>query len=198
MKRLCLTTEQVKTLQDGEVLVLLPIKPQPKHRIEAVKAEWAEDYPLTVGHDFVIDRGYWANGKLLNRLIDYPYPVGSEVWIGEAWAKIGEYCLYKADGITDNLWRSPATMPKWASRHTGIVKEAGVQQVQDINSNDIHNMGFRRKKIPFLDDSYGYKLRDGGYNPNSKIAFAEDWNSRNPKYPWESNPWVWKLLIGAQ
>lgn len=194
MKRLCLTTEQVKTLQDGEVLVLLPIKPQPKHRIEAVKAEWAEDYPLTVGHDFVIDRGYWANGKLLNRLIDYPYPVGSEVWIGEAWAKIGEYCLYKADGITDNLWRSPATMPKWASRYTGIVKEAGVQQVQNISQKSMIAYGVSLDKAvrmcPILSDQ---EVTEDIYS-----QFITSWNSHNPKYPWESNPWVWKLLIGAQ
>ena len=79
-------------------------------------------------------------------------------------------------------WRNPRYMPRWASRVELVLLDAGLERLQDISEEDA--------------------LADGGWIyakcPIHKApieSYRAVWNVLNAKrgYPWESNPWVWRL-----
>lgn len=78
----------------------VPVKPQPKYRIEKVLPEWADDYPQSIGYEYVIDRGYFENGKLLNKLIKSPYVIGDVLWLRETyWQDTRDKMICRLAGI---------------------------------------------------------------------------------------------------
>jgi hypothetical protein len=72
-------------------------------------------------------------------------------------------------------WRSPVTMPRWASRITLEVTSTGAGRVQEISYLDMVAMGNCAAM-------YEYDARD---------LFIAHWNADNAKYPWAQNPWNW-------
>lgn len=54
----------------------------------------------------------------------------------------GDGVVYKADGVAEHpefgkaVWRSPVTMPRWASRFTLRVTDASVKRVQEITEDE--------------------------------------------------------------
>lgn len=108
---------------------------------------------------------------------------GDEVWYRETWRPmkltdngghryadeaIESECFieYKADQPVqtryDN-WRSPATMPQWASRRSAVVKSVRAVRAAEISPE----MG-----VPMMN-------------------MVRQFNRDNPRTPYESNPWVW-------
>jgi len=105
---------------------------------------------------------------------------GDKLIVKESWNTLGKTKIicYKSDVVEiegspkalNHPWRSPVTMPRWASRYTLDLLSVRVERVQDIESQE----------------RYGIY-----YLPGVVRDFANFWNSHNPKYPWESNPWIW-------
>lgn len=112
---------------------------------------------------------------------------GEQRWVRETWfCATGEpgptLCHYRADGDRDEfqrLWRSSATMPRWASRLTVEVVRTWVERVQEISEFDARAMGMR--------------VRTDG--PNIVASVRRQWNSDNPRNPWDANPWAWAVEV---
>ena len=139
-----------------------------------------------------------------NRLAKPRYQVGETVYIKEAFmfkkgadireSYIGtpdEACLgfpphylYKADDTEEvkdygrcYKWRSPMMMPEHAARHFITITVVRAERLQEITEADCIAEGCPHALIilPTV------PMREW---------FKHLWNSINPKYPWESNPWV--------
>jgi len=101
------------------------------------------------------------------------------------WHKDNYYhTAYKADDPdVCQWWRPSIFMPRWASRITLEVTDIGVERLQHISITDIEKEGF-------------YKFSGNPHDEGSYIyQFVNLWDSINAKrgYPWDSNPWVWKI-----
>ena len=80
------------------------------------------------------------------------------------------------------LWQNPLFMPEWAARHFLKITDVRAERLQEITEEDAIAEGFRVS--PGLTSG-------GSVGLMSAVAcFREPWNSINPKYPWESNPWL--------
>jgi hypothetical protein len=87
--------------------------------------------------------------------------------------------------MADKGWRPSIFMPRWASRITLEIVSVRVERVQDISEEDAIVEGAPLGRV-FGEGKLGMKSHREG--------FIDLWNSINgKKYPWESNPWVWKI-----
>jgi hypothetical protein len=77
-------------------------------------------------------------------------------------------------------WRSPVTMPRWASRLWLRVKDVRVGRVRDTAPSECFREGFRF---------------DGRQDAGEWISrqFSEQWDEDHAKrgLGWDANPWVW-------
>lgn len=102
----------------------------------------------------------------------------------------GEYIAYYKAGFDRcaPMWRSPATMPRWASRITLEVEGVRCVLVQELTEDDAKVAGMTGE-CPI------------GHIPSYQSApftyhFAQEWENRyGKKYPWDSNPWVWAVKV---
>ena len=78
------------------------------------------------------------------------------------------FAIVNKDGSFKSPWQSPLFMPEWAARHFITIT------------------GVRADRLTHMSD---YDAQCEGVHTGI-LGFAEVWNSINPKYPWESNPWV--------
>lgn len=122
-----------------------------------------------------------------------PYgQVGDRLWVREAFyydesAELREDGLfYKADewmrkAVEDAMesWQSPIFMPRWASRITLEITNIRVERLQEISYKEEEA---QKEGVDMYEDRLSFVAE-----------FIDLWNSLNPKYPWESNPWVWVL-----
>ena len=115
------------------------------------------------------------------------YHIGETVYIKEAWSDI--YCwgrdqvhvLYALDyppAPKGFKWRSPMFMPAWAARYFIVIEQVRAERVQVITIADSVAEGVPCQELGIKDDEL------------CRGQFADLWDSINPKYPWESNPWV--------
>ena len=114
------------------------------------------------------------------------YHVGEVVYVKEAWCEsyYGEPICYKLDGGESpgpkGFWRSPLFMPARAARYFIRITDAKPQRLQEVTTNSCKLEGIS-------DSAMGNAIQEG--YPAIK-AFADLWDSINPRYLWESNPWV--------
>jgi len=130
-------------------------------------------------------------------LVKPRYQVGETVYIKEAWRfcddrnQISDGRIdYKANYAFHNgdkyKWRSPLFMPEWAARYFIKITDIRAERLQEIKFQDIFAEGCPVKKADYdIDPAEGYYLQNDAYE-----WFVYIWNSINPKYPWESNPFV--------
>jgi hypothetical protein len=87
-------------------------------------------------------------------------------------------------GATDNKWRSPVTMPRWAARLWLKVTGIWPEQVQEITPHEVEAEGIR---LGCVTSDFTDKLTP---------AFQRVWDSINgKKNPWATNPWVWRVAF---
>jgi len=116
-----------------------------------------------------------------------PYAAGDRLWVREAFhlslsVDEGTKIFYRADGDSEYLKWSPSIhMPRWASRITLEVEDVEAEMLQDITDTDIVAEGGSGKM--------------GGGKDDQLLWFQRLWDSLNKKYPWKSNPWVWKTVF---
>ena len=124
-----------------------------------------EDYGMPLAYRVQRDPvllAYWRRRVIF--LADFP-------------GKKPEQC---GQGATDNLWRSPVTMPRWASRLLLEVTEIRVERVQEIGVEDCIAEGMRTN------------LREHDACCELKDQYAKIWDQINGRMnPWAANPWVW-------
>lgn len=109
---------------------------------------------------------------------------------------------YQADPVHENAglrWRSPATMPAWASRITLEVVGVRCMRVQDLTDADALVCGFDTMNGNALNEGWGGNDEDSysqhGWD-DPRMVLADFWISRyGRRYPWESNPWAWAAKV---
>lgn len=116
-----------------------------------------------------------------------PYATGDLLWGREVWTLDGcaDGCAYRADGeppahLAHVRWRSPVTMPKWASRWTLTVGEVRVCRVQDVTSAMAIACGFFAHANSMTIDCDTRDPRDD---------FARRWDADHGPGSWAANPW---------
>ncbi len=88
------------------------------------------------------------------------------------------------------LWRSPANMPRWASRLTLIVTDVRIQRVQDISEADAQAEGLVAAYEGWASD------RDGRHwGPTARDSFRILWSDIHGDDAWDANPWVAALTF---
>jgi hypothetical protein len=107
------------------------------------------------------------------------------IFLSDFPGKIPEEC---DRGASDNVWRSPTTLPRWASRRQLEVTAIRTERLQAISAEDAKAEGAKPIMPPILypDEPISeYDYRRG---------FQRVWNAINEKKnPWESNPLVWSI-----
>lgn len=158
------------------------IKPQPLH--DCTHGDYYKGTQI-IGHTF--DDG------LGPRKCQYGL-VNDRLWVRETWQKAHvncwgglpktvdpndpEYAAYYRSGFDRSEpsgWRPSIFMPRWASRLTLEIISIRVERLQDITPSEV-----RKEGLPDLD-------------AGAVGAFARMWSEINPKYPWQSNPWLWVI-----
>jgi hypothetical protein len=139
---------------------------------------------------------------------------GDRLWVRETWcnghglacvesteatmapvgAPLAPSVVYRADAAQlpgGCKWRSPLSMPRWASRITLEVTGVRVQRLQDISDADIASEGvcaYVGAMVVNGEPATGFM--------SAQRYFAAAWNTINEKRPgctWSDNPWVWVL-----
>ena len=79
-------------------------------------------------------------------------------------------------------WRPASTMPAWAVRFRPVVREAGVMRIDDVTYGQCIDMGLDMSAVEY----------EPGWDTTPLVRY---WTRRFPKYPWESNCWVWWVRV---
>lgn len=205
---------EVRAFLDGEkTLIALPIKPQPP--------EFIDEMGFTVftpkGH--ISGRGYWkgvpGDEGYGEKFFKMPYQVGDLIYVRETCELVLPDCegdpiqvLYSdgakqdtpkdcpaiIDWINGEAKRSPAQMPKWASRITLTVVEVKAVRLHDLTGDEIRHIGIDAYD-PFCD---GCDCLCANYcKAYGQKNFTGPWNDRYAKQGlgWDANPWVWLVKV---
>jgi len=189
------TADMVRVKRAGRKTVTRRvIVPQPEyveHIDEGSHYEW-KDYQVDFDSDLV-EFARYQPGDLLWTKESYCHGIewddckpsevdplcgGSDIW-------------YLADGPRPTEgWgktRSGLFMPKWVARTRLEVVSVRAERLQDITEEDAIREGalFTTDPSGKVDWSEGFAI----------ACFCKLWDSINLKrgYPWESNPWVWRI-----
>ena len=114
---------------------------------------------------------------------------GDRLWVREThWINTNEHlAAYAADHagkmpahMKGIKWRSPVTMPRWASRLTLEITSIKVDRVQNISNNDALAEGI-------------HDLRTHENNWDMRDCFKSLWDRFHPERNllWAANPWIW-------
>lgn len=132
---------------------------------------------------------YWLPVKAGDRL------VVKETWARTSVAPIVEtidrpWVVYReCDNRTDygGPWRSPVTMPRWASRLTLTVGDDLVcRRVQDVSEDEARAEGVRGNA-------------SGPWGCEGLIEdYADLWTRLHGPDAWDANPWVWTASVTAE
>lgn len=124
------------------------------------------------------------------------YQVGETMYVKEAWATTErQFNRLKPTEIppTAKIFcgsdccfaigkkRSPLFMPAWAARHFLQITAVRPERLQNINRADIREEGVVLPPSPRFSPGKFSELHQ---------EYAGFWDSRNPKFPWAINPWV--------
>jgi hypothetical protein len=99
------------------------------------------------------------------------------------------FAVYRADCSASFQatwkWKPSIHMPRWVSRDSYKVLSARCERLQDITDEDARAEGVNEISL---------HERQGPNGPYYS-AFADLWDKINAArgYPWEMNPWVWRI-----
>ena len=133
------------------------------------------------------DLGWFDKGIITHKLTDkkgiehdiiYPSDNPDFEWRGDSGG-----VEYRKDGSERSYWKSPMMMPEWAARYFIKITDIRAERLQEITEEDARAEGV---KLLGYTTQFGRLLGKNTY----RWSFEQLWDSINPKYPWESNPWV--------
>lgn len=183
-------------LEGRKTMTRIPVKYQPDWDVYG--CDDAHMNNLKVWWDFW---GYNNDNYSKVVRIRSPYALGQHLFVKEAWRPMNDLRgggiprmgITYGDGVSwkeghpdkSGKWRSPRTMPRWASRILLEITDIRVERLQEISNEDVGLEGVRGDYYPDV----------AANDPHSAfIYFIELWDSINgKKHPWESNPWVWVI-----
>lgn len=184
---------EVLALQAGATILLRPMDPQPRAEflargVVSVVPQW----PLQDGV-----RWFMADG--CSELVPGPWQPGDVLRFRETWAPVTACehynhlhgnevrVLYKADGHTCVVrWRSPVTMPAWASRLSRTVKAVRAVRVNQVSAEAIKALGIEQQSDWEDGRKCSIKQLQG--------RFLRRWTEDHPRLPW-GEAWAWQLTV---
>lgn len=129
-----------------------------------------------------------------------------ETWCN-TWPFSGKTCLdgpcFKATGdgecgaaITGQRWRSPVTMPAWASRITLVNETVGVGRLGELTAEDVTSTGVKTKGESAWGDRWWIDAPPAAIN-DAMGCFADAWNARYAAkgMGFDTNCWIWKVAV---
>ena len=129
--------------------------------------DWTED-----GEPFI---QYAADEAV--KLCRVPYEIDGG-WVSDTWERLSHPSNYDIDGYArDRRWRSPVTMPRWASRFTLRVIETDCKRVQEISEAEIIAMWCPPEYL---------------LGQNWLRLMWDEWNGHGA---WDRNEWVWLARV---
>ncbi|MBF0308104.1 MAG: hypothetical protein HQL56_01060 [Magnetococcales bacterium] len=184
--------ESIRAILDGRKTVTRRvIKPQPikdKRNPDYRLPSWSLRQGRSCCEWFFGPQNSTKNGSL--RFWRSPYGErGDRLWVKEAWMPM-ECCqdrvLYRTDdaaGHIEDGWKSPLFMPRSVSRIILDVVDVWAERLHELTLEE-----FCKEAIPL-------PKNNNAFMDPAKQCFAEYWDSINAKrgYPWEDNPWVWRV-----
>ncbi|MFA6046980.1 MAG: hypothetical protein WC718_18505 [Phycisphaerales bacterium] len=196
MRGLTLHAHEIRRLLSaGDVLVLRPVKPQPHKRNFAGEEVYVWNrywFDKIIPTDMLEDCPLGAPGE--QRFVRETWGVSAKLPVSAhgdelIWLAYPDMRGYKADNLPGNWrWRSPVTMPRWASRATVTVRDVRVLRVQDVT------MDVAMMAIAVQAGYSGTQViqRDGtpsdGMLPDEE--FEADYTARYP-----GTPWAWAVTV---
>ena len=99
--------------------------------------------------------------------------------------------IYKADKKYNDYvctfeWRSPVTMPEWASRQKQRVVSVRCERLQEITEEDAKCEG---AECVIWHGNTAMRHQKQMPIATYRAGCANLWDKRYPKHPWDSNPW---------
>ena len=197
MTALTLYAHEVRRLlAHGSVLLMRPVKPQPPAGVNMIEPWNNGRWELSIDH-------FDGTGELVDDIgCSFGVP-GTEHWVRETWvylepehgirmhvnARLLYRVLYRADGDNPLVsWRSPITMPRWASRCNVTVRNVWVVRVEELSAADLASMGVQERLI-------AKTYQTSTYYPAENV-FMDYWDTRYGKqYPYAANPYAWVVTI---
>lgn len=193
--------------------------------IQRIYPAWRRGDLLWVREKWRIGRWWEEDGEFALDYCDGPDRTRHGIpddWDGEKFQKLWKECCGELDskgvevgedrcyhwnpGESPLRWRSPVTMPRWASRITLEVTGMRVERVQDISEQDAISEGmlmsmFRGDWAKQHFPEYYAVLEatpDGQkppLGPSPAARFSKYWDDLNAKrgHGWATNPWVWVI-----
>ena len=214
---------QIRALLDGTKTQLrLPMKPQPIHRVVeglahvTIGMDPADDgaiwydadgkspgrelrSPFGRTGDLLSVRETWA--EFTDELTDATQ--GTVCYAADStaqWRCKPAATERRANGMsayfpeTAIKWRSPVTMPAWASRLTLLVIDVRVERLQAISEADSIASGLLEwSDPPRVTKKYYGATKADVWETDPRKAFARLWDATWLKsgFGWDSNPWAW-------
>lgn len=218
-RSLILHPHEIRAALRGELrLVVRPVKPQPEYQDDT--GRWSFCVSSTERKDEgkfsyrVIDpagHSYTERGRerVVLSLRD-PFGVpGTRLVCRERWAWSGDIEIpedqrvrmgdvwYYVDPERENpaiRWRSPATMPAWASRITLEVVSVGVGRVGGLTEDDALSSGFDQHPKGII-IPYSNPPQHQDIPAMEWLKYA--WNARyaTKGLGWDKSPWAWKVAV---
>lgn len=214
MKGMIMGAENVRAILEGrKTRHSFPVKPQPQEHSEVEIGMWSPTgidrhgmaYPKPEVWGMSFESFGFGHIGVCPR-----YKVGETVYVKEGW-KIAENVTI--DGVAPVLyeletppkvmeyiknWKSPFSMPEWASRIHLEITGIKAQRVQDITEEEAMAEGIEKpieERCMLAYRDYSIKEEDNeGYNwfRTAKESYASLWDSINAKkgFPWGVSPWV--------
>ncbi len=142
-----------------------------------------------------IREGRQTQTRRLNTGFGQRYAVGEVVYIKEAWATENKYNHLKPSELPNNatifyldnikydpfyigIKRSPLFLQERFACDFIRITDVRPERLQDITEEDAVAEGILPENHPL--------------DAPPAMRYASLWDSINPKYPWASNPWVWR------
>lgn len=205
MKRIILRDWEASAFYAGRLTQLRrPLNPQPNdfvHKLVYEEHPWSpHSFKGTPAEGLKVAKEgkVWLGEDWCGNVIGvYGYcpigGVGSRLWVAETWAPVPggpvtpeNGAIYRAFDEGNWSWRSPATMPRWASRAIIELTAVRVERVQDVTEEEAGKCGVTIGE----DRSHSFREHGLEYQPH-RDALEARWITDRGQASWDANPWVW-------
>ena len=207
-RSIILHAHEIRAAMAGTLgLIVRPVKPQPSNGLKwnAVVLNgyggWTDEH----GKPFPCPLGV-PGGRLVGK--EKYARDGRAIWYAADCDKgpTRDVCEYPDGSPLESAWRSPATMPAWASRVTLEVQGVRCVRPAELAEDDARQCGLPPN---WCGDLSGWSADDHGFLPanwdrkmeddygfwSAKESLESHWTAKyGPRYPWETS-WAWAVEV---
>jgi hypothetical protein len=222
VKPLHLKPHEARELLKGSALIVRPVEPQPPfhghkevwcHELDRYETDWGffdedREYVCPLGKPGSETWGretYWMDWREPGVVVydatpeweiyrGNGEPVRSTTLDGQTMSR-----EQSRDAMPPEFWarRSPATMPRWASRFPRLaIATARACRLSGLTEAECLAYGVRLHHSKICGEDVEWYATDGGLSHIfADAAMMEQWDRDYPKFPAASDPWVWAAMV---